>query len=182
MDNCDWFDQLRDPNINEDLSSVHWNVSSLYNCDPPPDVEERARARKIPSLSDLQAELVDLMNELQSLEADADEEEKDITDEDSSSTEVSSLSSLDLSEKEYRNRSVKLIDQLKNKNDQVVQSLGVILNSHPSKITPDASQDATYSNSVQLPPEVINAASNLMSAVESVKQITQSLKNLPLDD
>lgn len=137
-------------------------------------------ARKVPSLSDLRAELNDLTTELQSLEANGDDE--DITDEDSSSTEVSSLSSLDLSEKEYRNRSVKLIDQVKSKNDRLVQSLGVILNSHPSKSIQEIGSNDTSSLNVNLQPDVINAASNLMSAVESVQNITRSLKNLPLED
>lgn len=42
-DEFDWFDQLRDAIMNEDLSSTHWNVNSLYVADIPADIEERAR-------------------------------------------------------------------------------------------------------------------------------------------
>lgn len=42
-DEFDWFDQLRDAIMNEDMPSTRWNINSLYVADLPADVEERAR-------------------------------------------------------------------------------------------------------------------------------------------
>ena len=135
-------------------------------------------ANKIPSLTDLRTELDNLITELQTAEADTNE--NDATDEDSSSTEVSSLSSLELSDREQRNAPAKQIDQLKRENDQFVQSLGLILNSQPSPSRPSLHDSSE--NKIVFTSEFIDAATDVVTAVETMNQITHTLENVNLNN
>lgn len=137
-------------------------------------------AMKDPSLSELRAELDDLITELQTVEGDA--AESDGTDGDSSSTEVSSLSSYESSEKEYRSAPLKQIDELKKKNERLVQSLGVILKAHSPQSRPSLNDSVeTNQNSVILSSEFIDVASNVVAAAQSMQQLSETLKKVNLD-